>query len=177
MAIVKIAAPWVEYYEQVNALFAPDPNVHVVYEEETKTVKVYAENNDTAAALAELLPEEKTFGNVTLKVVVVPPNSDIIETANMDFEWLIKHAFLSNPLFSRCLTAEMGFGLVITYALFHADIVQYYNDSLNEFMGYKTTTCAELAKTVLDRLTDAFVFISSEVETNEHLNTAEPSWP
>ena len=71
---MKLSSPWVEFYREIEALFAQDDEVKVVYEEEKNEVKLYVENARKADALAQLLPTEKTFGNVVLKITVIPAN-------------------------------------------------------------------------------------------------------
>ena len=72
MARMKLSPPWCQRYSQIAALFKYDPAVHVIFDEDNYEVKLYVDDDDKAAALTILLPEEYEFGNIKLKIQVVP---------------------------------------------------------------------------------------------------------
>jgi len=139
---MKLSAPWIEYYQKIEALFGQDPEIRVVYEEEGKEIKLYVENARKADALAQLLPAEKTFGNVTLKITVLPANVD-----NQDPLTLIQEAFAGNPALDYVQEAETLFGKMY-YAVFANKVVQYFNDDIGDINGLKSTLYQDIAKDV-----------------------------
>ena len=76
MAIIKKSSPWVTYYREVDALFERDKEVFVVFDEENTELKLYVNNQDKAEAIRHLMPLEKKFGNVVLKIDVIPSNGN-----------------------------------------------------------------------------------------------------
>ena len=144
---VSLVSPWVEYYRKLNALFREDPDVNVIYNEEKIEVRIYVNGSEKVEAIAQLLPEEKVFGNVTLNIVIVPDNSFglLRETNRND---LFKKAFSGNGAFSFVKTIKGVFNNDITYVVFKSEVVRYYNDDLGDIYGCRTTLYQELAKEV-----------------------------
>ena len=74
MKNVKLITPWVNFYREIEALFKDDPAIKIDMDDETYTLKLYVDGALKAEALGILLPAEKTFGNVTMKIEVIPAN-------------------------------------------------------------------------------------------------------
>lgn len=140
---MKLIAPWVNYWREIEALFAQDPEVKVVYDEEANEVKLFVDNSRKADAIAYLLPEEKTFGNVTLKISVVPANDGIQSKFDA-----IQEAFVGNPALSYVWQARTPFG-EFDYVVFEPKVVQYFNDDMRDVNGNKTTLYQDIAKDVI----------------------------
>ena len=94
MEKVKLSAPWVTFAHEINALFENDPQVHVLYNDADNVLSIYVDNQAKADALMKLIPEEKVFGNVTMKINIIPANKE--ETKINLFET----AFAGNPAFA-----------------------------------------------------------------------------
>ncbi len=146
---MKLAAPWVEFYRELEALFDQDPEVKVLYQEEEKEVKLYVENARKADALTKLLPAEKTFGNVTLKVTVIPADTASVTKAD-----LIADAFDGNPALCYIQHVDALIGS-FDYAVFQNKVVQYYADNLSDINGNRSTLYENIARDVFDS-TDVF---------------------
>ena len=71
-----MAAPWIEYFSQIQALFENDPEIKIIINYDDNLVKLYVDNSDKAAAIEKLIPKEKVFGNVTARVIVIPANQE-----------------------------------------------------------------------------------------------------
>ena len=164
---MKLASPWVNFYRELEALFSQDPEVRVVYGEEANEVKLYVENARKADALTQLLPVEKTFGNVTLKVTVIPANEMTVSKAD-----LLSEAFDGNPALSYIQHVDAVIGS-FDYAVFQNRVVQYFNDDLSDINGLKSTLYQDIAKDVFGE--DAGVFFCTEAPAN----LAKPlgEWP
>lgn len=140
---MKLVSPWVDFYRKIEALFAKDNEVKVMMDDETPEVKIFVENARKAEAIAYLLPEEKDFGNVKLKITVVPANDGI----QSKFE-AIQEAFIGNPALSYVWQANTPFG-EFDYVVFDANVVQYFNDDMRDVNGNKSTLYQDIAKDVI----------------------------
>ena len=50
----KLAAPWISFYREIEAMFKEDEQVHPVYDEENNVVKLYVEDQEKAEALEKI---------------------------------------------------------------------------------------------------------------------------
>lgn len=137
---VGLSAPWNIYVHQLNAMFDPDPQIQVLYNEEAMEVKLLVEDSEKAEALSELLPEEQVFGNITLKVTVIPANEEVKDRAA-----LFAKAFDGNPVLSYMKTFATPFGNQ-TYMVFQNKVVQYFSDNMQDINGFTSTLYQEIAK-------------------------------
>lgn len=141
---VKLAPPWITYVNELIALFGGDSDIKTDYDEENKVFSMFVDGQIKADAIAKLLPAEKEFGAVKLKIKVIPSNEK--ETK----ETLFKNAFAGNPNFSYALTVADIFTNPVTYVVFKKLIVQFFNDDLSDVNGNCTTLLHEVAKDIFD---------------------------
>ena len=148
MAIVKLTAPWITYYRELNELFKEDPEVRVIYDDEENEVRLYVDNQEKAEALKELLPVEMDFGNVTLVITVIPSNSFRKSAKQAS---IIK-AFENNPIVNgiKIVSGIMTNDLV--YIIFRKEVVQYFNDDLGDINGLCSTLYQDIAKRVFKEI-------------------------
>ena len=158
MATLKMVSPWVNLYHEINAFFKKDPNVTVVYDEEETEVKLYVNGSEKAKALTELLPASRKFGNVTLKVTVIPENEDhscayykpaVRYHSNSGYreaaaEEPFTAAFRGNPIFSFANSVNLQTNRIV-YVVFKNEVVQYYNDDLGDYYGQCSTLYQNIA--------------------------------
>ena len=140
---LKLSAPWVQYANAVAALFDEDDEVDVQYDEDETTVKIRVNNQLKADALTKLLPVEKEFGNVKLKINVIPAN---LAASRSD---LFRTAFAGNRAVNDFITIEGVFTNPVTYMVFRKEVVQYWIDNMGDPHGIRSTLYQELAKEVL----------------------------
>ena len=140
----KLASPWTAYYRKIQALFGEDPDIKIVFDEEEYTLHLLVDNAEKADALMQLLPTEVNFGNVTLKVAVIPANKDVAPSRIT----LLKTAFQGNPAFSFTWSADGMFSSPIHYVVFANKVVQYYNDDLGDINGNRSTLYQDIAKEI-----------------------------
>lgn len=143
MAKVNLSAPWVTFYRELDALFGEDPDITVVYDEDKGKVSLFVDNPDKADALAQLLPTERMFGNVSIQVEVVPANK--MTGSKMG---LFLRAFQDNPAFAYGKTITGVFSNDINYIVFKNKVVQYFNDDLGDVNGNCSTLYQEIAKDI-----------------------------
>ena len=164
---MKLSAPWVNFYNEIKALFEEDPEIKIAFDEEVPEVKLFVENPRKADALMQLLPTEKEFGNVTMKVTVVPADT---EETKLD---LISEAFFGNPILSYVWSADTPLG-TFNYAVFENKVVQYFNDDISDINGNRSTLYQEIAKDVFG--TDGGVMFCTEARDNK-LTKPLGEWP
>jgi hypothetical protein len=144
---IKMAPPWVTYANVLMAMFEKDPDIKVTYDNENLGVKLYVNGSAKADALVKLLPAEKAFGNVTLKISVVPANDN-----PDDMVKLFRDAFFGNEAVADIWTAPMEVtqSNPLTYVIFRKEVVQYYNDDLSDAHGNRNTLYQEIAKEIFE---------------------------
>lgn len=154
---LNLSAPWTNFYREIQALFKDDPDIQLVYDEDNYVVKMFVEGEEKAEALSKLMPTERAFGNVILRVQVIPANED--EVSRVD---LFQKAFKGNPVFSYAKTTEltpMSFGA--SYVVFKNKVVQYFNDDLSDVNGLRSTLYQDIADDVFG--TYDGVYFSTEI--------------
>lgn len=150
--VLKLSPPWYFYYRKINALFGEDPNVLVQYEEDENVITLRVNGQEKADAIAKILPTEKVFGNVTLRINVVPSNK---EPSNIE---LFQRAFEGNPIFSYALSVDTGMtSNTFNYCVFRNEVVQIWNDNMGDVNGNVSTLYENLAREVFED-TDGILF-------------------
>lgn len=143
----EVTTPWERYANAVNALFAKDGEVDVIYNSDETKLSLMVENPAKADALQQLMPTEKKFGDVTLKIRVVPANLKMTNTQ------LYLIAFSGNPAFSFVSNVDVGPN-VRTYVRFKKEVVQYSDDNPEDPSGLRSTLYQELANEVFESKDD-----------------------
>ena len=141
---LNLSSPWEIYYKEICAMFGKDEDIKIVFDNDKYVIKLYVTGTDKANALTKLLPVEKSFGNVTVKTTVIPANNEVLTD-----EELYNMAFDGNPVFDFAVHGR-GTGIVSdnTYVVFKKEVVQYFNDSLNDINGLCSTLYQEIAKDI-----------------------------
>ena len=149
---VTLSSPWQIFYRQIEALFGSDRDIKIFFDESETTIKLYVENNEKAEAIRALLPEQKKFGSVTIKIDIIPANGVV----NKDFgkkltvdSFLFNAAFDSNPAYNFSKTFVGVFTNPITYVVFENKVVQYYSDNLGDLHGLTSTLFQNIAEEIL----------------------------
>lgn len=154
-----LVSPWVQYFRKLEAFFAEDKDVKVLFDNAKAAIKILVEDPDKADALTELLPPEVVFGNVTLKVSVVPANAKLMAgDARMD---KIQRAFQGNGAVVGIYSIDRIFSNTMNYVVFKPKVVQYFNDDLSDAHGIRSTLYQELAKEIFGE--DGGVFFCTDV--------------
>lgn len=153
---LRILPPWSTYVKKLEALFDGDPQIafNVDLTSACPSVVIATNNPEKATALAKLLPDEKTFGNVTLNISI-----DCSTMSNREFanpKELYETAFEGNPAFAYVLSVDNGWFTPFTYVVFKNCVVQFFNDNLNDPHGVVSTLYQEIASEVFDDRDDQF---------------------
>ena len=152
---IRLSPPWVEFANEVKALFEQDPEIAVEWDDGTMTLTILVDDDVKADALTQLMPAERTFGNVTAKVEVIPANTDVPRVN------LFRRAFDGNPALSFTDTVDTVLG-TFSYVVFKPEVVQYFNDDLSDYHGYRSTLYEDIARNVFEG--DVIRFCTDVVE-------------
>ena len=139
---LKLSPPWNTFVSELKALFGEDPDIKIVFNEEEYKVDIFVEDAAKADALTQLIPEERIYGNVALKIAVIPADKAGSTGAN-----LIEAAFKGNPVLKQMLRMKTPFG-EYDYAVFRKEVVQFYNDDLCDPHGNESTLFEDIARDV-----------------------------
>lgn len=165
MARLGLSAPWERYYNEMRELFKYDPEVHIIYDNEQKELKLYVDNNDKAYALAQLLPSTKNFGGVVLAITVVHANEINMVKATDDKGTLFQNVFKGNPIVSYIKT--FGDPLNFTYIVFDCTVVQYFADDIGDINGNCNTLYQNIANHVFADVNHTGIFFCTDVPDDE----------
>lgn len=153
----KMVAPWTEFANQVEAMFKEDKDIKFNYDDLSKVITLRVNGNDKAEALTKLLPTEKQFGAIVVKVNVILANKfgeDKID--------LFCRAFCGNPAVAKITTVETLWG-PLSFVVFAPKVVQYYDDTLFDLNGIHTTIYQDLAREVFGTF-DGVCYCTEKVE-------------
>lgn len=142
MGNLNLSSPWVIYTKKIQKLFEADKAIHFEYINTPPELKIFVDDARKADALSKLIPTEKTFGNVILKITVIPADT------NEDRVTLIKAVFEDNPIVDHIRKVDLVGGGTATYVSFAKEVVQFFDDDLSDENGYCSTLYQELAKDV-----------------------------
>ena len=146
MAKLKLSPPWSIFYDEISAMFRPDPEVNLVMDEENKIIYVFVNNPRKSAAIRQILEQEKHFGRITLKVQVPPPDG----AGDYDFAdgvELYAAAFEKNPRLSYVQPKTSIFDTSF-YVVFKNEVVQYFNDDISDINSQCSTLSEYIARDI-----------------------------
>lgn len=146
MPKLKLSPPWSIFYDEISAMFKPDPEVKVVMDEDDKKIYVFVNNPRKSAAIAKILEQEKRFGRITLEVQVPPPDG----SEDYDFENgvdLYNAAFEGNPRLSFVQPKTSIFDTSF-YVVFRNEVIQYFNDDISDINNQCSTLAECIARDI-----------------------------
>ena len=106
---LKILPPWTILIRKFEALFDGDPQIAINanFDGENPSIVLACNNGDKMRALQQILPDEISFGNITMKVAVDGYPSNRAFTSKVD---LFDTAFHGNPAYAYSVCpAEEGY--------------------------------------------------------------------
>ena len=171
MATLKLSSPWVLFYREIEALFSEDPSVHVLYDADKNETKIYVENSAKAEALTKLLPDKKVYGNVTMKITVVPGNfgsSTLADTYDIAFD--------GNAAVAYTKTVQGILTNPIHYIVFHKKVVQFFTDDLGDIHGIRSCLYQDLANEIFEKK-DGVFFCTDVKDINAGVGAPLGEWP
>lgn len=176
MAKLKLSPPWVLYYKKLSALFDKDSTIRIIYDEDNMEVKIYSTWERKTKALLFLLPEVVSFGDVELKITIVPANVENnnyhiekkkfttgdITTCQAAIDILFDpNEYCGNKHVKDIASIDTPYG-VFLYVIFKKEVIQYYEDNFSDFYGNCSTLCETIAKEIFKDITGVFFCTSNE---------------
>lgn len=155
---MKLSPPWITYVNKIKALFDGDPDIKFDYSEEEYYLKLFVNNEEKADALMKLLPSQKEFGNVVLKISVIPADNAV------DYLHLFQTAFAGNPHVSDITSVETPFGNSLNFVVFKKEVVQFFNDDTSDINGVCSTLNENIARDVFRESYDTVYFCTDVKE-------------
>ena len=159
----KIAPPWVTYRNMMAALFERDPDVEVsnVYKDnDNYAVDVEIMKHRKYNALAKLLPEKVEFGNVVLKLFIYDEENSV----EPDQAALYRDAFENNPIFDYVEDMTDVTGTHHYFVMFEPQVIQFYNDNLQDPNGNWSGLAQDLAKEIFRNVQLGTTFSTAPVK-------------
>ena len=138
---VKISPPWTTYYRELVELFKKDKEIFIEFDEDKNEIEITTTKYEKSLALKKVLPCEKDFGGVKLKINVVykEPKMDAINA--------FKELAINNPVFKYTYVFPTSAN-PIAYVVFAKEVVQYWNDDMSDPHGITSTLYENLAREV-----------------------------
>lgn len=136
---IELNTPWATFYNEIKAMFGQDTAIRIEYDVDKNEIKMRVTGQEKAEALTKILPPEKKFGNVTVKVTVIPANKLGAPRADV-----FQKAFEGNPVLSYVKTVPV-FGAEFDYVVFKNEVVQFYNDDISDINGNESTLYENIA--------------------------------
>ena len=144
MGKLNLSSPWVTYYRKIEALFGKDKDITIEYNNDVPEIKLFVTDEEKAEAIAKLLPMSETFGNVTLKISVVPPNVEDLNVVE-----LFRTAFKDNPILDSVeAVIDPVTQAEFDYVVFKKEVIQFFDDDLSDINGNCTTLSEDIARDV-----------------------------
>lgn len=144
-----LEAPWQTFHKEVMALFAGDPDIEVgdIYEDDKTdyAFDITVRKHDKYMAMARLIPGVKTFGNVSLGIVMYDLENEECNGASA-FQTL----FRGNKCFDSVQTREDPTGCAWDYVLFAPEVVQFFDDDMTDYNGNWTGLMEDIARDVFE---------------------------
>ena len=153
MGNMKLSPPWVTYVNKIEALFKGDEDISIQFDEPNYDLKIFVADLEKAEALAKLLPIQKEFGNVVLKITVVPPDSAV-----KDYIEVFRAAFKNNPNVADIVSEETPFGYNLNFVVFKKEVIQFFNDDTSDLHGVCSTLNEYIAREVFGAGYDTVYF-------------------
>lgn len=163
MATTKLSTPWTIHFRKLQALFAKDPTVHVSYDPDAYTVTIKVDDSDKAAAIEELIDTSVKFGNVELKVNVVPANPVKHPTGqvNQNEAIVVGTFFEDNLAVEDIINSTDPRSFTGVFVIFKPVVVQYFVDDLSDPYGLESTLYEDLARELITSQTVRFTYYST----------------
>ena len=171
--IYQIEAPWYRFQKQVKALFELDDDIVVgdIYETDGDTdyaFDIECKKHEKFIALDRLMPGVKTYGNVTLGIVLFDE-----EDNENDVISLYKTLFEGNPIVRSVETHTDLAGGKWNYVVFEPEIVQFFDDNLADYQGNWSGLAQDIAPDIFAENSRGVNFCTAA----KNVDTPLGEWP
>lgn len=166
-----IEAPWYTFQKKVNALFERDKDItvgEVIEPEDEKTDYLFdieVRNHEKFLALDRVLPKVKTFGNVTLGIVLYDEENAV---GDEDRIALYQTIFDGNPIVKDIKDVMDYTGTRHGFVRFRPEVIQFHDDDIGDYDGNWSGLAQDIAAEVFDQELAGIHFCTAPVnEANE----------
>jgi len=145
---INVSSPWVCEFRKYQVLFEQDQDIKLAFDNSNPTIKMYISGQDKYEALSQLLPAEKKFGGVTLRIQLIPANN--LKLSKLD---QFRRAFAGNPIVTDFISVPKDMiesTNNFDYVAFQKVVVQYHDDSLNDPHGNRSALYQDIANEVFE---------------------------
>lgn len=171
MASLGILSPWVIYYKEIDIMFKDDPTISVIYDNDEQEIRIYVNDRQKADALENYLPAAKDFGDMVLKITVIPSNDAPLVPFAGD---TVKALFKDNPIVSYITTHPI---LGMQFVVFKYGVAQYFADNLGDVNGMNSTLFQDIAKRVFVNMKNVYFCTDLPDENGKSLGKQIGLWP
>lgn len=175
MAMLGLVSPWIGLYREACAFFKHDKAVHVIFDDENKTLSFYVDDAEKAAALECLLPSVIEFGNVTVTIKVIPANGEAVDCSEDKMVGLLNKAFKDNAAVIAIKHVHGFADFTANYVIFADEVVQYYTDDIGDYFGVNSTLYEDIARDLFGPING--LFFSTTIDTSKALGAPLGEWP
>lgn len=134
---IKLSPPWLTFGRKIRELFKEDKDITI--KEDDDEITIIVSRYEKTEALKQILPKEKEFGNVKIKINIE------YKRPSATVEDIYKAAFENNPAFKYTFAFDAGTN-TITYVVFDKKVVQYWNDDMSDPHGVTSTLFEDIAR-------------------------------
>lgn len=166
---LKIEAPWYRFYKILVSLFANDASINIKCSDvsnEIFAINFTSVDTRKLAAIRKVIGEERQMGNTRVLITY----SDEASPLSLD-EFVA--AFKDTGYLVDAKTAETPTGDPIFFPIMKKDIIQFYNDNLNDYYGNLSLTVTDAVKEVMDAdnvPANFFVSTDSNIKTEDEVD-------
>lgn len=153
MKNLKIEAPWYTFQKKVKALFERDPDIivgDIVDADEGKvnySFDIEVRNHEKFLALDRVLPKVRTFGNITLGIVLYDEENTAVESNRVA---LYRTLFDGNPIVKDIKEVSDFTGTQHGFVRFKPEVIQFFNDDTSDYSGNWSGLAQDIAREVFD---------------------------
>lgn len=171
--VFKLEAPWYSFQKKVAALFSGDPDIEVgeLYETDGDTdfaFDIEFKSHEKYLAADRLLPGVKTFGNVTIGIVLYDE-----ENAETDVLGLFETLFTGNPNVRDVVKKVDPAGGEWNYVVFEPEVMQFHDDNLADYQGNWSGLAQDIAPEVFAENSRGVYFCTGTKDAN----APQKEWP
>ena len=154
MLNLTIEAPWYTFQKKVKALFEADPEIEVgdVIEHGDDRADysfcIEVRNHEKFLALDRVLPKIRTFGNVTLGILLFDEENTGAEDDRIA---LYETIFEGNPIVKDIRDITDFTGTRQGFIRFKPEVIQFPDDNIADFDGNWSGLAQDIAKEVFDQ--------------------------
>ena len=164
MLNVKLEAPWFTWQKQAAKLFERDPDIIVgeLYELDGDCqygIDIEVRDHEKFVALDRALPSVKEFGNIKVAITLFDEEN---ASTNPDVT-LYETIFRGNPILDRVEDKVDQTGTHIGYVIFKPEVLQFFDDNLQDINGNWSGLAQDIAGEVFDNGFRGVFFCTAEV--------------